>query len=544
MVRLARVRALHRTGWALAVCGVFAAAADGRAVAAQIADDGRVEAWTPEGIASPAFESHAAFDPLSGDFYFVRSSPSFEGWRILVSHCTLRGWSPPEPPAFADTRDGVVEADPWFTPDGRSLYFISTRGSAAKAPGDLDLWRIDRQLDGGWGTPERLPEPLNSPAREWFPRAAVDGWLYFGSNREGGLGRTDIWRARREGAGAPGSQGWRVENAGPELNTEGDEYEPLVAPDGSSMILMASDGLHRADRSAAGWAARRRLGAAINPDDSAIGAVWSPSGRTLLFSRDTKAPRSGEFFVARFGDGAEDWPPSCPAAPGRVTTPVRPADAGELWAKTQALLDAVAPGDVAVWRETLDERALLVDENDTVRTKAEMLAELRPLPPGLLGSLRVETFRAELHGDFAVTTHVDDERLDYHGQSIGTRFRMLDSWRRTAAGWRLVASQVAAVLDDPPPAAAALEDSCPYAGRYRLNGDAPEIVVRLRCEAGALVSERDGRPAASLRRESGDVFFEPGRPRSRRIFRRDAHGAVVGFVDRRDGHDLEWQRVP
>ena len=76
------------------------------------------------------------------------------------------------------------------------------------------------------------------------------------------------------------------------------------------------------------------------------------------------------------------------------------------------------------------------------------------------------------------------------------------------------------------------------------HSEALEIVARLRCEGTALLSERAGRPPASLRRESGDVFFEPGRPRSRRIFRRDGSGAVTGFVDRRDGHDLAWERIP
>jgi hypothetical protein len=77
-----------------------------------------VTRWAPAAIASGQFESHGAFDPRVRDFYFVRSSPKFEGWRILVSHCGADGWSKPEPPAFAG--DGV-EADPWFTPDGRTL---------------------------------------------------------------------------------------------------------------------------------------------------------------------------------------------------------------------------------------------------------------------------------------------------------------------------------------------------------------------------------------------------------------------------------------
>lgn len=33
------------------------------------------------------------------------------------------------------------------------------------------------------------------------------------------------------------------------------------------------------------------------------------------------------------------------------------------------------------------------------------------------------------------------------------------------------------------------------------------------------------------------MFFAPGKPRTRRIFIRDANGAITGFVDRREGID-------
>jgi hypothetical protein len=34
--------------------------------------------WTPAAISSSQFESHPAFDTLTGDLYFVRSSPATE----------------------------------------------------------------------------------------------------------------------------------------------------------------------------------------------------------------------------------------------------------------------------------------------------------------------------------------------------------------------------------------------------------------------------------------------------------------------------------
>jgi hypothetical protein len=259
--------------------------------------------WQPAGISSPEFESHAAFDPWNGDLYFVRSTPQFSGWRIVVSHCTKKGWSEAEPPSFAGRG---LEADPFFADGGRTLYFISTRATGGTTSRDLDLWRVDRAADGAWGAPVRLPEPVNSTAAEWFPRPSADGWLYFGSARAGGQGGNDIWRARADAGG-----GWTVENLGTAVNTPGDEYEPLPSADGSRLIVMAGDGFYETQRTATGWSPRVKLGPDVNQDAAEVGPLFSPSGRSLLFSRDTKGPLSGEFVVWREG-GNEAWPPACP----------------------------------------------------------------------------------------------------------------------------------------------------------------------------------------------------------------------------------------
>jgi len=270
-------------------------------VAAGAASD--VRPWKPARISSPQFESHAAFDPRTSDLYFVRSSPQFSGWKILVSRCTGTGWSTPEPPAFAG--DGV-EADPYFTDEGRTLYFISTRPVDGAKRRDLEIWRVDRDDKGAWGAPTHLPEPVNSPGAEWFPRPSADGWLYFGSDRPGGLGATDIWRARLGATGA-----WTVENLGPEVNTPGDDYEPLPSPDGTRLILMADGDLFETRRTETGWAPRTKLGPEVNQPGMEVGPLFSPSGRSLLFARDTLGPDSGEFFVWH-EQGPEAWPPDCP----------------------------------------------------------------------------------------------------------------------------------------------------------------------------------------------------------------------------------------
>lgn len=256
--------------------------------------------WSGPPISTDQFESHPAFDPRTGDLWFVRSSPQFRGWRLKISRCTAKGWSVPADAPIAG--DGV-EADPWFSPDGRTLWFISTRSTDGVKDRQLDIWRVSRDRAGGWGTPERLPEPINSAGNEWFPRLDRDGWLYFGSDRPGGFGKTDIWRARQLGGR------WIVENAGSGLNGPDDEYEALPNPDGKWLLLSASDGYYRSGRVSQGWSPRVRLAKDINANGTEIGAAFSPSGRSWLFARAVDDGRSGELLLVR---GSEHWPSACP----------------------------------------------------------------------------------------------------------------------------------------------------------------------------------------------------------------------------------------
>jgi hypothetical protein len=212
----------------------------------------------------------------------------------------------------------------------------------------------------------------------------------------------------------------------------------------------------------------------------------------------------------------------------------------DLRARTQELLDAIAPGQVEVWRRLLHERMIHVDENGIVRTKEQLLASLTPLPPDLQGRLRVAAFQVQAHGDVAVATHEDDEELVYFGQMLRSRFRTTDTWLRTPEGWRLIASQVLAVPVDPPSIVLDSKTLCAYEGVYALT---PAVTATIRCRGGELAVERTGRPTATYRPETSDVFFAPGEPRTRRIFQRDASGAVTGFVDRREGHDIVWRKL-
>jgi len=224
------------------------------------------------------------------------------------------------------------------------------------------------------------------------------------------------------------------------------------------------------------------------------------------------------------------------AVPGAARTATTSAT---LQRATQALVDALAPGERAVWEHYSDPALTYVTEDNEVKSRAQLLDAMKPLPAGSSGWIVLQEFRCTDFGSFAVTTYLMDEHETIEGHELHARYRSSDTWRATAAGWRLVAAQVYAIPQDPPrsEAASTLAD---YAGTYSLS---PITRQTIRQDGDQLVAERPGRAPQLLLPESGDVFFTPGHPRTRRIFLRGPDGRVVGFADRREGIDLLWTRA-
>ncbi len=112
---------------------------------------------------------------------------------------------PGEGTALVGINTAYIEGEHWATPDGSTLYFASNRSGG---PGGIDLWRARRNGDG-WGAPECLPEPVNSAAEEKQPAISPDGeWMYFTSHRTNGM--SEIWRVGINTDGTFKSQAERV----------------------------------------------------------------------------------------------------------------------------------------------------------------------------------------------------------------------------------------------------------------------------------------------------------------------------------------------
>jgi len=144
------------------------------------------------------------------------------------------------------------------------------------------------KTENGWSEPRNLGKPVNGDAQEWFPTLASDGTLYFGSSRAGGRGATDIYRSQFINGNYQ-----EPENLGSAINTEFDEYEPLIAPDQSFLIFMAASRpdcnsrsgdlfvSYRKDRS---WTKATNLGNQINSPREEYSPVISPDGKYFFFA--------------------------------------------------------------------------------------------------------------------------------------------------------------------------------------------------------------------------------------------------------------------
>ncbi len=227
---------------------------------------------------------------------------------------------------------------------------------------------------------------------------------------------------------------------------------------------------------------------------------------------------------------------SGPAPPGKAD-----ATTETLRAISQELMDAVAPGNKAVWERYLSDDCLYVDENGKVLTKSELLADLGPLPAGYSGRIKVTDPQVRTAGDTAVITHRDMEYLELYGQKMLTQFQTTSTFIRRNGQWQMIFSHVAVLPSELTPVSVDPGIYDRYTGEYEL---APDIVYTVTREGDKLMGQRSGRPKEELFPSNETTFFRKGNPRGVKIFETDGKGNVIRLIDRRDNNDLIWKRKP
>ena len=176
--------------------------------------------------------------------------------------------------------------------DGQWLIF--TGCNFPDGLGSCDLY-ISYLTAEGWSVPENMGNKINTEFWESAPSLSPDKQdLYFASRRTGGFGGSDIYVSHR----LPTGRWSEPENAGPQVNTAGDESCPFIHADNQTLYFTSNghtgyggDDLYLAHKEANGkWTAAKNLGFPINTEGSLVVAA---DGETAYYASDRSDSRGG-----------------------------------------------------------------------------------------------------------------------------------------------------------------------------------------------------------------------------------------------------------
>jgi len=228
------------------------------------------------------------FSPDGNEFCFTRgrTGPGQRIWRMIRVHGV---WSEPEPAPFTV---GVMEFEPFISPDGKRLFFGSLRPKPGSSEPNVraDIW-VAEKMDAGWDKLRYLDSLINDAA-PMYMSAALNGTLYFTSN----LGERGLYSSCvRDGQyQAPGRL--------PEEINSLLAAHPYIAPDESYLIF---DGKPLDDPEKDGdiyisfknkdgsWTPAARLDDPVNSGANEMAASVSPDGKYLFFESN----RSGTMCI-------------------------------------------------------------------------------------------------------------------------------------------------------------------------------------------------------------------------------------------------------
>ncbi|WP_281297598.1 OmpA family protein [Flavobacterium limnophilum] len=117
--------------------------------------------------------------------------------------------------------DQYSVAHPALSVDDKTLYFASNMPGTL---GQSDLFKVNINNDGSFGTPENLGKTINTEGRETFPFISEDNELYFATDGRPGLGGLDIYVTKILDNGSFGD----VQNIGAPANSSNDDFALLM----------------------------------------------------------------------------------------------------------------------------------------------------------------------------------------------------------------------------------------------------------------------------------------------------------------------------
>lgn len=231
--------------------------------------------FAPGIISTPYSEWSTSFTP---DGRTVYSSQGGSYWTII--YATKKGgkWVKPTVAPFSGK---YKDTDPFVSPDGKKIFFISNRPGKglkdARAQTPSSIWYADQINGNSWAEPKQLDTMINLPnIGNYAPSVSAKGTLFYCSRRKTLTGMQSFFAE------------WL-----------GDHYEiprqliikgaaqiqdPFIAPDENYIIFLNGNDLFISFKEDQEWGEAQNLGPIINNGDNNSSPYVSRDGKTLYYS--------------------------------------------------------------------------------------------------------------------------------------------------------------------------------------------------------------------------------------------------------------------
>ncbi|NRD22527.1 OmpA family protein [Winogradskyella litoriviva] len=110
--------------------------------------------------------------------------------KIFKAKLVGKQWTKPEELPFND--DVFSTGHPTLSVDNKTLYFVSDREGGI---GQTDIYSVAINDDGSYGEPVNLGDNINTEGREMFPFVSKDSTFYFSSDGHLNLGLLDVFKS-------------------------------------------------------------------------------------------------------------------------------------------------------------------------------------------------------------------------------------------------------------------------------------------------------------------------------------------------------------
>lgn len=255
-------------------------------------------------ISTPDDEAGGVFSPDGKEFYFAKINPTTTFPKIgllCVSRWQHGKWTTPEVLPFSGK---YLDLPPRLSPDGKTMYFGSSRPAPGTKARVLRIWKAEKTKDG-WSEAQLLPAPVNTPEDRWNWGASAtrDGTLYFTSDREQ-PGRPKIYRSRYVNGAYQ-----EPEKIPAPINSDFGDFNPFINEDETILFFVAAGddpaaGRHRDgvlytggypyargdiyfSRMADGlWTAAKHLEHGVNTVFDEDYPALTPDGKHLIFTSE------------------------------------------------------------------------------------------------------------------------------------------------------------------------------------------------------------------------------------------------------------------